>query len=163
MTVGSWMCLSVPTCRQSKALPIRGFYAWLVNVSKVLWDLCMESLHSCKALLVLLNSVISVKHDKYHPCLCTASKLTFAPYTYRKYKLIKSQMITPVTFTEQTHCVTFMKSGGSNARKKCGLCQKLSRALNHITTAPKYHQPKQFNQQSKIILNQVKQFQLFFP
>lgn len=53
-----------------------------------------------------------------------------------------------------------MKSRDSNARKKCGLCQKL-RALNHITAVPKYHQPKQFHQQSKMILNQVKQFQLF--
>lgn len=70
-------------------------------------------------------------------------------------------MITPVKFLEQTHCMTFMKSGGSNARKKCGLCQKLSRALNHTTAAPKYHQPKQYNQQSKMILNQVKQFQHF--
>lgn len=51
-------------------------------------------------------------------------------------------MITPVTFLEQTHSVTFMKSGGSNARKKSRLCQKLSKALYHITAAPKYHQPK---------------------
>lgn len=69
-------------------------------------------------------------------------------------------MITPVSL-QNKHIVTFMKSGDSNARK-FGLCQKLSRALNHTTAAPKYHQPKQFNQQSKIILNQVKQFQLFF-
>lgn len=69
-------------------------------------------------------------------------------------------MITPVTFLEQTHSVTFMKSGGSNARKKSRLCQKLSKALYHLTAAPKYLQPKQFNQQSKMILNQVKQFQL---
>lgn len=71
-------------------------------------------------------------------------------------------MITPVIFLEQTHNVTFMKSGDSNARKKCGLCQTISRALNHITAVPKYHQPKQFNQESKIILNRVKKFQLFF-
>lgn len=51
-----------------------------------------------------------------------------------------------------------MESRHSKARK-CGLCQKLRRALNHITAVPKYHQPKQFNQQSKMILNQVKQFQ----
>lgn len=43
-------------------------------------------------------------------------------------------------------------------QEKCGLCQEL-RALNHLTAIPKYHQPKQFNQQSKMILNQVKQFQ----
>lgn len=71
-------------------------------------------------------------------------------------------MITPVMFLEQIHSVTFMKSGDSNARKKCGLCQTISRALNHITAVPKYHQPKHFNQQSKIILNRVKKFQLFF-
>lgn len=55
--------------------------------------------------------------------------------------------------------MTFLKSRDSNAKKKCGLCQKLRRALNHVTAIPKYHQSKQFNQQSKIILNLVKQFQ----
>lgn len=52
-----------------------------------------------------------------------------------------------------------MKSRDCNARKNCGLCQKLRGALNHITAAPKYHQPKQLNQQSKLILNNVKQVQ----
>lgn len=80
----------------------------------------------------------------------------------QEIQINKSEMITPVTFLEQTHCMTFMKSGGSNARKTRGLCQKLSRALNHTTAALKYHQPKQFNRQSTMILNQVKQFQLFF-
>lgn len=71
-------------------------------------------------------------------------------------------MLTPVMFLEQTYNVTFMKSGDSNARKKCELCQTISRALYHITAVPKYHQPKQFNQEPKIILNRVKKFQLFF-
>lgn len=74
----------------------------------------------------------------------------------------KSQMITSATILEKTHSVNFTKSGGSNARMKGGLCQKLSRVLNHITAAPNNHQPKQFNQQSKFVLNQVKQFQLLF-
>lgn len=51
-------------------------------------------------------------------------------------------MITPDTFLEQTHCMTFIKSGGSNARKKCGLCQKLSRGLNHTTAALKVSSAK---------------------
>lgn len=47
-------------------------------------------------------------------------------------------MIIFVMFSEWTHSVIYTKPKDSKPGKNYGLCQKLRKALNHITADPKY-------------------------